>query len=85
LHLRNAATLTLVERECFLESAEQAGLRGRSTIRQQEHGSHRFFLLQVRQYLLDDHRVFDTGNDLNGTAAFTARFDVNSRLFLPLP
>ena len=24
LHLRNAATLTLVERECFLESAEQA-------------------------------------------------------------
>jgi hypothetical protein len=22
LHLRNAATLTLVERECFLESAE---------------------------------------------------------------
>jgi hypothetical protein len=33
LHLRNAATLTLVARECFLESAEQAGLQGRSTVR----------------------------------------------------
>jgi len=86
LHLRNAATLTLVERECFLESAEQAGLRRRSTVRQQERGSHRFFLLQVRQYLLDDHRVFDTGNHVvDGTAAGTARFDVNSHLFLPLP
>jgi hypothetical protein len=78
-----AATYT--KQEHAIASAEQAGLRRRSTIRQQEHGSHRFFLLQVRQYLLDDHRVFDTGNDLNGTAAFTARFDVNSRLFLPLP
>jgi hypothetical protein len=63
LHLRNAATLTLVEPECFLESAEQAGLRRRSTIRQQERGSRRQFFFQVHQDLLDDHRVLDAGND----------------------
>jgi len=32
----------------------------------------------VNQYLLDDYRIFDTGNDLDGAAAFTARFDVNT-------
>jgi len=33
LHLRNTATMTWVEQKCFLESAEQAGLRRRSTVR----------------------------------------------------
>jgi hypothetical protein len=75
LHLRNAATL--VERERFLESAEQAGPRWRSTVRQQERGSRRQFFFQVRQNLLNDLWVFDAGNDLNSVVAFTARFAVN--------
>jgi hypothetical protein len=57
LHLRNATTLTLVEWECFSESAEQAGLRRRSIVWQQERGSRRQFFFQVRQDLLNDHRV----------------------------
>jgi hypothetical protein len=74
-HLRNAATL--VERECFLESAEQARLRWRSTVRQQQRGSRRQFLFQVRQDLLNDHRVLDAGNDLGFTSADTARLNVD--------
>jgi len=31
----------------------------------------------VRQYLLNDHGLFDTGNDLHCPAAFTARLDIN--------
>jgi hypothetical protein len=53
LHLRNVATLTLVERECSLESAEQAGLRRRSTVQQQKRGSRRqFFPKYVRIFLM---------------------------------
>ena len=77
LHLRNAATLTLVAREYSRESAEQAGLRRRSTAPQQERRSRRFFLLQVCQDLLDDHRVFDAGNGLGCTSADTARLNVD--------
>ena len=77
LHLRNAATLTLVERECFLESAEQAGLRRRSTVRQQERGSRRQFFFQVRQDLLNDHWVFDAGNDLRCSSADAALLNVD--------
>ncbi len=76
LRLRTAATLTLVERECFLESAEQAGLRRCSTVRQQERGSRRQFFFQVRQDLLNDHRVFDAGNHLRGSSAYTAGLNV---------
>jgi hypothetical protein len=75
--LRNAATLTLVEPECFLESAEQAGLRRRTTVRQQERSSCRQFFFQVRQDLLDDHRVFDAGNDPGCSSTDPARLNVN--------
>jgi hypothetical protein len=34
--------------------------------------------MQVNQYLLDDHWILDAGNDLDGAAAFTARFDINT-------
>jgi len=93
LHLRNAATLTLVERECFLESAEQAGLRRRSTARQQGGTSCRQFVFHVCQDLLDDYRVFNAGNDPGYVSADTARLSVdveNHRLAwqcnqLPLP
>ncbi len=29
------------------------------------------FLVQVREYLVNDHRIFDTGNDLQRTATLT--------------
>jgi hypothetical protein len=77
LHLRNAATLTLVEPECFLESAEQAGLRRRSTVRQQERSSCRQFFFQVRQDLLNDHQVLDAGNDPGCSSTDSARLNVN--------
>jgi hypothetical protein len=75
LRLHKAATL--VERECFLESAEQAGLGRCSTVWQQERGSRRCFLLQVHQYLLNDHWIFNAGNDLGCTSADTARLNVD--------
>jgi hypothetical protein len=77
LHLRNAATLTLVEPECFLESAEQAGLRRRSTVRQHKRGSRRQFFFQVHQDLLDDHRVLDAGNDPGCSSTDSARLNVD--------
>jgi hypothetical protein len=58
-----------VVRECFLESAEQAGLRWRSTVRQQGGNSCRQFVFHVCQDLLDDYRVFNAGNDLGCTPA----------------
>ena len=75
LRLRNAATL--VERECFLESAEQAGLRWCSTVWRQERGSRQRFLLQVHQYLLNDQWIFNAGNDPGCTSADTARLNVD--------
>jgi hypothetical protein len=77
LHLRNAATLTLGEPECFSESAEQAGLRRRSTVWQQERGSRQQFFFQVHQDFLDDHRVFDAGNDPDCSSIDPARVNVN--------
>ena len=75
MRLRNAATW--VEREYLLESAEQAGLRRCSTVRQQERGSRRCFLLQVHQYLLNDHWIFNAGNYLGSTTAEPAGFHIN--------
>ena len=46
-------------------------------IRQQERRSRRFFLLQVCQDLLDDHRVFDAGNDLRCSSANSALLNVD--------
>jgi hypothetical protein len=74
LRLHNAATL--VERESFLESAEQAELR-RSAVRQQRRGSRRQFFFQLRQDLLNDHRIFDAGNHLGCTTASTARLQLS--------
>jgi hypothetical protein len=38
------------------------------------------------KYLLDDHRAFNAGDHVDGAAACTARFDVNSDYFgLSLP
>jgi hypothetical protein len=47
-------------------SRESAGLRRCPTVRQLERSSYRQFFFQVRQDLLDDHRVFDAGNDPDG-------------------
>ena len=35
------------------------------------------FLIQVGEYLLDDHWVLNAGNHFDGAAAFRARFDVD--------
>ena len=80
LRLRNAATF--VERECLLESAEQAGLQWCSTVWQQGRGSRRYLLLQVHQYLLNDHRVFDAGNDLCCSSANSALLNVDKENML---
>jgi len=77
LHLRNAATLTWVERECFLESAEQAGLWRCSTIWQQERGSRWGFLFQLRQYLLNDDGILNAGNYLSRAIADSAPLNIN--------
>jgi hypothetical protein len=87
LHLRNAATW--VERDCFLESAEQAGLWRCSTVRQQARGSRWCFLFQVRQYLLNDDGILNAGKslprersecfgyDLSRATADSARLNIN--------
>jgi len=31
----------------------------------------------MAEYLLNDHRIFDASDGLNGTAAFTARLDID--------
>ncbi len=31
----------------------------------------------MREYLVNDHRIFDTGNDLQRTATLSAMFDVD--------
>jgi hypothetical protein len=77
MHLRNTATLTLGEPECFSESAEQAGLRWGSTVRKQERGSRRRFFFQVHQDLLNDHRVLNAGNDPGCSSTDPARVNVN--------
>jgi hypothetical protein len=35
------------------------------------------FFPQVIEYLLDDHRLFDAGDDLHGATAFMTRLDVD--------
>ena len=55
----------------FPASAEQLSLRRRPTFRQQVCPRRTGSLLQVAKYLLNNYRIFDTSDDLNGTAAFT--------------
>ena len=50
-----------------------------------EYAITRDFFIQVSEYLLDDHWVFNAGDDFDSAATGPARFHVNSRLFLPLP
>jgi hypothetical protein len=75
LHLRKTATW--VARECFLESAEQTGLRRRSTVRQQQRSSCQRFFLQMHQYLLNDHRIFYAGNDPGWSSTDSAPLNIN--------
>jgi len=46
-------------------------------IRQQSSCCRRCYVIQVSEYLLDDHGIFDAGNDPDITAAFTAGFNIN--------
>ena len=75
LRVRNAATL--VERKCFLESAKQARLRRRSTVRQQQRSSYQRFFVQMHQYLLNDHRIFYAGNDPGWSSTDSAPLNIN--------
>jgi len=61
----------------FPASAEQLCLRLRPTFRQQVCPRRTGSFLQVAKYLLNDDRIFDTSDDLNGTAAFTC-LDINA-------
>jgi hypothetical protein len=80
LRVRNATTC--VEQECFPESAGQAGLRWGSTVRKQERRSCRGFFFQVRQDLLNDHRILDTGNDPDRTSTDSARLNIDTENLL---
>jgi hypothetical protein len=42
----------------------------RPWLRQYHRFIQRGLLVQVSEYLLDDHWIFDAGNDFNATAAF---------------
>ena len=37
----------------------------------------RSLFIQVTKDLIDDHRVFNAGNDFDGTTAFEAGFDID--------
>ena len=55
----------------FPASAEQLCLLRRPTFRQHVCWRRTGSFLQVAKYLLNNYRIFDTSDDLNGTAAFT--------------
>ena len=66
---------TLASGDC--KSAEQAGLRWGSTVRQQERGSCQRYFLQMHQYLLNDHRIFYAGNDPGWSSTDSAPLNIN--------
>jgi len=66
---------TCVERISL--SVEHACARRRSTLGQWVETHQGGLSLQVIEDLLDQHRVFDAGNDLDGAAAFTTGLDVD--------
>jgi hypothetical protein len=59
------------------KSAEQAGLWRRLAYGQTDRFCCRDFLIQVIQYLLDDHKVFDAGDQFGRTTTGTARLNVD--------
>jgi len=64
---------TRVKQEDSADLARQAGLRHRATIGQLYPSVQRRFLLQMIQYLPDDHRVFDTSSHLRAFSALPKR------------
>ena len=58
-------------------SVKQSCLRRCSAFRQQWSFYRRDVFIQVREYLLDDQWVFDAGDHFDGTAAGTARLNVD--------
>ena len=55
-----------------LEAFEQFGQRRRSAFRLQSGRYTRRIVIQIVKYLLNDRRVFDTGDDPDITTTFTA-------------
>jgi len=70
LRLHKAATW--VKRECFLESAEQAGLRWRSTVRQQEPPSVSFLSFPPSTSPLAPQPEIQSGSIVEGGSFFDA-------------
>ena len=58
-------------------AATSSGQAATSTVRQQERSSRRQYFFQVRQDLLDDQGIFDTGNDLRCSSADSVLLSVN--------
>lgn len=58
-------------------SAEQVSLRWLPALGQTHVIDTQLLTAQVSQYLLNNQRIFDTGDDFHGTAAFTTRVDVD--------
>ncbi len=48
-----------------------------SHLRRQARSCRSNFCIQVGEYLVDDHRIFNAGDHFDGTAACNARFDVD--------
>jgi hypothetical protein len=59
------------------QSVEQARLRLCTGLWQYHWSIQRGLFIQVSEYLVDDHRIFDTGNNLYRTTAIAADLYVN--------
>ncbi len=67
---------------CLLEgwygkSVEQIRLRRRPGLRQDHRFIQNSLLIQMNEYLVDDHRIFDTGDHPDSTATLGAGFYID--------
>ena len=62
---------------CWMALLKQARLRWSPALGQPAQSGRGYFFLQVREYLLDHHRVFNTSDYLDGATAFAAGFNVD--------
>ena len=59
------------------QSVEQGRLRRRPGLWQYHGFIQRGLFIQMSEYLVDDHRVFNAGDDFDGATAFGTSFDVD--------
>jgi len=61
----------------FLSPDREPWLWWRPAIWRPDGFCHRDIFIQVGQYLFDDHRIFNAGDDVHGAAAFMAGFNID--------